>query len=97
MFDWPILIGSVIYTVVGMLMMNVVSDYLKELEVKVAEVDVRYCERLYYHIPVIKTKFNKCLADVAFLMLWPAICIAAILKAERQYDIIVRHAVNRRA
>ena len=78
-------------------MLTVVNDYLNELYKKVADVyDMRYAERLYYHIPVTETKANKFMVDLIFDIAWPAICIAMILKAEKEYDIIVHHSAFRK-
>lgn len=93
--NWYLIIGMLVYTIVGLFMANVTYNYIKELELKVGAIDGRYCERLWCRVKIRKTTLNKFMADVAFMIFWPAICIAAIMKAEKEYDIIVRHSAFR--
>lgn len=93
-YSWSLLIGSIIYVLAGIVMTKVTRAYLKELEKDVANVDYRYVRRMYFALPA-KTERQKDIWEVVLLAIWPVFCIAAILKAEWQYDIIVRHAVNR--
>ena len=93
--NWYLIIGMLVYTIVGLIMANVTYNYIKELELKVGAIDGRYCERLWYRVKIRYTGFNKFMVDLGFMIFWPAICIAAIMKAEKEYDIIVRHSAFR--
>ena len=79
--------------------MVIVNNYLGELEEKVARyADPRYCKMLYFNIgiKVNDTKINHFVVDVICLIIWPVLCIATLLKAEYEYDRIVRQSVWRK-
>lgn len=92
------LIGMALYTIVGLVFNNLTMKHIRALTDKVCEIDNRYGDRLWFTITMKDCPFNRFLVDVIFLAFWPAICIAAILKAEYEYDLIVHHsAFERRA
>ena len=85
-------LGVAMYSLAGWLFMNETFRHVKSLEEDVKMIDPRYCKRLWYRVPVKKTTLNQILVDIAFIIGWPVICIAAILKAEWEYDLIVNHS-----
>ena len=90
------ILGVGAYTVMGRLFMNIAYDHIKNLEKEVEKIDPRYCERLWYRISIKKTNLNQILMDLFFIIAWPAITIASILKAEWNYDVIVHHSAFER-
>ena len=94
MFSWRMVLGSIAYLIAGLVMTPVVVDYIRKLADDVAMVDERYVKRMYFTIHYTSER-NRLILSVLLFTIWPAVLIAAILKAEKQYDIIVRHSVNR--
>lgn len=92
MLGITIILGVALYIATGLLFSDVTTNHVNDLCKKVAEYDPRYCERMWFHITLKKTKTKEFIVDVAFLIIWPVACIAAILKAEREYDLIVHHS-----
>ena len=96
MFNWDYFIYGVFYTLVGKLMMDITSKYIKNLADKVASVDERFVDRLFIHARVAEGSVGKFCIDVIFTLGWPVMCIYAIAKAESEYDTIVRRTFNGR-
>lgn len=98
MFSWSLLIGGFVYIIIGRVMNCITANYLQELTDKVMTVhgDERYAKMLWYSIPVTDTKLNQLLVSMIFTAFWPIICIAAILKAEWNYDKVMRRNAFRR-
>lgn len=93
MSSWIVTIfGVAVYIGIGSILSKVTTDHINELGEKVWEIDPRYEERLWYHIPITITPVNKFLVEIAFTVIWPIFCIIAILKAEREYDLIVHRS-----
>jgi hypothetical protein len=85
-------IGMAVYTLVGLLFMELTYAHVKDLEAEVEKIDPRYCKRLWYCVSIKKTTLNQILADILFITVWPVICVMSILKAEWNYDLIVNHS-----
>ena len=98
MFSWSLLYGGLAYIIAGLVMNSITTKYIQKLTDEVMEVygNKRYAEMLWYSVPAKDTKLNRFLVDVAFTVFWPAICIAAILKAEWNYDKITRRNAFRK-
>ena len=98
MFSWSLLIGGFAYIIAGKILDQVVSNYLWELTDKVMSVygDERYAKMLWYDVPVRDTKWNRLFVNMIFTIFWPVIYIAAILKAEWNYDKIMRRNAFRK-
>ena len=98
MFSWSLLIGGAVYCIVGCIFDLITLKYLQSLTDKVMEVynDYRYADMIWYSISVKDTKLNRLIANVVFTAFWPITCIAAILKAEWNYDKIMRRNAFRR-
>lgn len=98
MFDWSLLIGGFVYIIVGKVINRITIRYLQELSDKVMSVynDERYANMLWFSVPVTDTKWNRLLVEVIFTVFGPIICIAAILKAEWNYDKVMRRNAFRR-
>lgn len=94
MFSWSLLYGGLAYIILGMIMSKVTFNYLRELTDNVMKAfgDTRYADMLWYTVKLKDTKQNRFLVDVAFTTFWPIICIASILKAEENYDRIMRRS-----
>ena len=92
MLGVTIIFGVALYIATGLMISDITTSYVKDLCKKVAEYDPRYCDRMWFHITLKKTKTKEFIVDVIFLVMWPVACIAAILKAEWQYDLIVHHS-----
>ena len=91
--DWiTTILGTVVYTLVGIIFTNMTNDHIIELANEVSKIDPRYIDRLWLRVTLVKTPFKELLVDIVFIVFWPAICIAAILKAEWNYDLIVNHS-----
>lgn len=86
------LLGMAVYTVVGLMFNHFTMKHIRALTDKVCEIDDRYGDRLWFTITMKDRPFNRFLVDIVFVIFWPAICIAAILKAEWEYDIIMNHS-----
>lgn len=86
------ILGTVVYTLVGLLFMDLVNKHIMELEKEVAKIDARYLNRLWLRVTLKKTAFMELFVDIVFIVFWPAICVAAVLKAEWNYDLIVNHS-----
>ena len=84
--------GTVAYTLIGLLFMDLVNKHIMELEKEVAKIDKRYLDRLWLRVSLKKSLFMERLVDILFIVFWPAICIAAVLKAEWEYDLIINHS-----
>ena len=89
--NWYFVVGIAVYTAMGQIFMNVVADYIDRLAEEVRRIDVRYAKRLYLRFTVMRTRAREVMVNVAFMIFWPVICIAAILKAEWEYDLIMHH------
>ena len=86
-----------VYVLAGILITDVVNDYLDKLARDVAEIDERYCKRLFFHLNLGRdTPAKDIMVGIAVKMFWPVVCIAAIVKAEKEYDLIVRRSAWRR-
>lgn len=98
MFSWSLLIGGFAYIIIGRVMNCITANYLQDLTDEVMNVhgDERYAKMLWYNIPVTDTKLNRLLVSMIFTAFWPVICIASILKAEWNYDKVMRRNVFRR-
>lgn len=98
MLDWSLLFGGLAYILVGKLMNCVTMGYLQKLTDKVMAVygDERYARMLWYRVPVVNTRLNQLLVEVIFTVFWPIICVAAILKAEWNYDKVMHRNAFRR-
>lgn len=92
MFSWSLLIGGLIYVLIGKLWCSMTTTYLWELTEKVMETyhDKRYARMLWYNIPEAKNKYIGLIQDMLLLAAWPIVCISAVLKAEWNYDRIMR-------
>lgn len=99
MFSWRLLIGGFAYIIIGRIMNCITANYIQRLTDTVMETygDERFARMLWYRIPLKDTDLNQFLVSVVFTVFWPAICIAAILKAEWNYDKVMhRNACRRR-
>lgn len=98
MFSWSLLIGGFAYCVVGCVFDLITLKYLQKLTDKVMEVynDYRYAKMIWYSVNVKDTKLNRLLVNVVFTAFWPITCIASILKAEWNYDKIMRRNAFRK-
>lgn len=94
MADWNIVLGMLVYFVLGLAATEVTYLYLKRLEKDVNAIDERYSSRLYFAVNY-KNNFNKVIKIILLWTVWPIVCIACIIKAEWEYDVIVRHSVKR--
>lgn len=92
MFDWCFLTGGLAYILIGKLWCHLTTMYLWKLTEKVMDVyhDKRYAKMLWYNIPEAKTKIRELIQDMLLMAAWPIVCIAAIFKAEWNYDRIMR-------
>lgn len=86
------ILGVAVYIGMGALLSKMTTDHIYDLYEKVWAIKPQYAKRLWFHIPIALTKTNKFLVELAFMVIWPVFCIAAILKAEREYDLIVHHS-----
>ena len=84
--------GIAVYVLIGFLASFITTDHVNNLCRKVASVDPRYQDRLWFTIRLKRTKYMEFVVDVVFMVFWPIFCVAAILKAEWQYDLIVHHS-----
>lgn len=84
--------GIVVYVLIGLLASSITTDHVNNLCKEVASVDPRYKDRLWFTIQLKRTKIMEFVVDVVFMVFWPIFCVAAILKAEWQYDLIVHHS-----
>lgn len=88
--------GIAVYVLIGFLASSITTDHVNNLCRKVASVDPRYQDRLWFTIRLKRTKFMEFVVDVVFMVFWPIFCIMVILKAEWQYDLIVHHSAFER-
>ena len=93
-YSKSILIGSIVYVIVGMIMLRITTGYLKELEEKVEAIDPRFCKKLYFYVSM-NSKWKEIIVDVLCLMFWGVVCISSILKAEYEYSYIRHHFVTK--
>lgn len=98
MFSWSLLIGGFVYIIIGLVINSITTKYIQELTDKVMDLygDERYAKMLWYSIPLVNTTFNQLMVSIVFTAFWPMICIAAILKAEWNYDKVTRRNAFRR-
>ena len=88
--------GTLLYLAVGLIASSVTVDHINDLCEKVEAYNPSYRNRLWFHVTLKRTKVKEFMVDVVFMVFWPAICIAAILKAEWEYDTIVHHSAFER-
>ena len=84
-----ILLWSIVYVVAGYFMTKIVCRYLENLGDKVSTFDDRYRKNLYFKLRA-TTERQKNIWEIVLLAIWPVFCVAAIIKAEWNYDSIVR-------
>lgn len=90
------LITGIIYTISGHGMIILTMKYLDELEEKVSKIDIRYADRMYYHVNWDKmNKVQKDILSAIIKIFWPITCIAIILKAEKEFSIIQNHCYKK--
>lgn len=89
---WLNLLWAAIYSFVGLGFNGVTMRHIQKLTAEASKIDERYGDRLWFTITMRDRPFNRFLVDIIFLMFWPAICIAAILKAEYEYDLIIHRS-----
>lgn len=82
--------GGVVYTLIGLLMNEIVKDYMKEMVQKVERVDKRFVNRLFITVTA-KSERIKDVKSMIMFLFWPIMDIAVILKAEWQYNSIRKH------
>ena len=100
MFSWSLLIGGLVYVIVGEIFNRMIANYIWELTDKVLDTfgDERYARMLWYTLSLKDTTFNRFIVNVLFTVFWPVACIVSILKAESNYDRIMhRNAFRRKA
>lgn len=92
MFNWYYLLGGLAYIIIGTIWNRMTTKYLWELTDKVMAVynDERYANMLWYNIPEADTKWKEFLENIVLTAFWPITCTAAILKAEWNYDKVMR-------
>ena len=92
MFSWNLLFGGLIWIILCRIISKITTNYLWELTDKVMNAygNERYARMLWYNIKIKDTKLNQFLINVTYTIFWPVVCIAAILKAESNYDRIMR-------
>lgn len=95
MFSWSLFWGGIAYAISGLVMTNIIKDYINELADKVAAVDERYVYRMFLTIGYKNQRTKKIMESLLFVV-WPVIDIAAILKAESVYDRVVKRNWTKR-
>ena len=92
MLNWYYLIGGFAYIIIGVIWLNITTSYLEKLTEKVMNVynDWRYAKMLWYNVSMAKTEWKQHLIDILIIAIWPIVCIVATLKAEWNYDRIMR-------
>lgn len=92
--NWHLFIGSMVYIMLGGLFyFIIVPAYINQLCADVEMVNAKYLKKMRFTI-VASGRKRRMLETLLFTV-WPATCIAVILKAEYNYDSIIRRSIYR--